>query len=221
MNKKTSKVRFLALSAVIAALYAVLTYAAAAMNLAFGAVQFRFSEALTVLPAFTPAAIPGLAVGCLISNLASPLGVVDWVFGTLATLLAGIFSYLVRNIRWKEIPVLAPLPPVIFNALIVGFEVACLADNGTFAFGNLSLAGFIAGAVSVGIGELIVGDVGDSIVQTVHHGHGQNVVQELGVEVGLRCGRAADDGAAPHEDQRTHVGINLFRARPEKVGRSL
>ena len=143
MNKKTSKVRFLALSAVIAALYAVLTYAAAAMNLAFGAVQFRFSEALTVL-------------GCLISNLASPLGVVDWVFGTLATLLAGIFSYLVRNIRWKEIPVLAPLPPVIFNALIVGFEVACLADNGTFAFGNLSLAGFIAGAVSVGIGELIV-----------------------------------------------------------------
>jgi len=142
MNKKTSKVRFLALSAVIAALYAVLTYAAAAMNLAFGAVQFRFSEALTVLPAFTPAAIPGLAVGCLISNL--------------ATLLAGIFSYLVRNIRWKEIPVLAPLPPVIFNALIVGFEVACLADNGTFAFGNLSLAGFIAGAVSVGIGELIV-----------------------------------------------------------------
>ena len=102
MNKKTSKVRFLALSAVIAALYAVLTYAAAAMNLAFGAVQFRFSEALTVLPAFTPAAIPGLAVGCLISNLASPLGVVDWVFGTLATLLAGIFSYLVRNIRWKE-----------------------------------------------------------------------------------------------------------------------
>ena len=147
MNKKTSKVRFLALSAVIAALYAVLTYAAAAMNLAFGAVQFRFSEALTVLPAFTPAAIPGLAVGCLISNLASPLGVVDWVFGTLATLLAGIFSYLVRNIRWKEIPVLAPLPPVIFNALIVGFE---------FAFGNLSLAGFIAGAVSVGIGELIV-----------------------------------------------------------------
>lgn len=78
------------------------------------------------------------------------------MFGTLATLLAGIFSYLVRNIRWKEIPVLAPLPPVIFNAIIVGFEVACLADNGTFAFGNLSLAGFIAGAVSVGIGELIV-----------------------------------------------------------------
>lgn len=155
MNKKTSKVRFLALSAVIAALYAVLTYAAAAMNLAFGAVQFRFSEALTVLPAFTPAAIPGLPSAPHLEPCKSAR-VVDWVFGTLATLLAGIFSYLVRNIRWKEIPVLAPLPPVIFNALIVGFEVACLADNGTFAFGNLSLAGFIAGAVSVGIGELIV-----------------------------------------------------------------
>lgn len=102
MNKKTSKVRFLALSAVIAALYAVLTYAAAAMNLAFGAVQFRFSEALTVLPAFTPAAIPGLAVGCLISNLASPLGVVDWVFGTLATLLAGIFLTLYATFAGKR-----------------------------------------------------------------------------------------------------------------------
>ncbi len=70
----SKKVRFLALSAVIAALYAVLTYVAAALNLAYGAVQFRFSEALTVLPVFTPAAIPGLTVGCLIANLGSPLG---------------------------------------------------------------------------------------------------------------------------------------------------
>lgn len=156
MNKKTSKVRFLALSAVIAALYAVLTYAAAAMNLAFGAVQFRFSEALTVLPAFTPAAIPGLAVGCLISNLASPLGVVDWVFGTLATRSRAFFLTLYATFAGRRFRFWRRCPPVIFNALIVGFEVACLADNGTFAFGNLSLAGFIAGAVSVGIGELIV-----------------------------------------------------------------
>ena len=194
MNKKTSKVRFLALSAVIAALYAVLTYAAAAMNLAFGAVQFRFSEALTVLPAFTPAAIPGLAVGCLISNLASPLGVVDWVFGTLATLLAGIFSYLVRNIRWEEIPVLAPLPPVIFNALIVGFEVACLADNRHVCFRQ-------------------------SLPCRLHRGCRFGRHRRAHRLLCARC--AADDGAAPHEDQRTHVGINLFRARPEKVGRSL
>lgn len=154
--KNTNKARFLALSAVIAALYAVLTYAAAAVNLAYGPFQFRFSEALTVLPAFTPAAIPGLAVGCLISNLASPLGIVDWVFGTLATLLAGICTYLLRNVRWKGIPILAPLPPVLFNALIVGLEVSCLSDAGVFGFGNASLAGFVSGAVSVGVGELVV-----------------------------------------------------------------
>ena len=85
--RTVSKVRFLAQGAVIAALYAVLTYLAAAMNLAYGPVQFRFSEALTVLPVFTPAAIPGLALGCFLSNLASPLGIVDWVFGTAATCL--------------------------------------------------------------------------------------------------------------------------------------
>ena len=86
----SKKVRFLALGAVIAALYAVLTYVAAAVNLAYGPVQFRFSEALTVLPVFTPAAIPGLTLGCVIANLGSPLGVVDWVFGPLATLLAAL-----------------------------------------------------------------------------------------------------------------------------------
>ena len=70
LNMNTSKkVRFLALGAVIAALYAVLTYVAAAVNLAYGPVQFRFSEALTVLPVFTPAAIPGLTLGCVIANL--------------------------------------------------------------------------------------------------------------------------------------------------------
>ncbi|MCF2652373.1 QueT transporter family protein [Anaeromassilibacillus senegalensis] len=154
--KTTNKVRFLALSAVIAALYAVLTYAAAAMNLAYGPFQFRFSEALTVLPAFTPAAIPGLTIGCLLSNLASPLGIVDWVFGTLATLLASLCTYMLRNIRWKEIPILAPLPPVLFNALIVGLEIACLSEAGSFGWGNASLAGFVSGAVSVGVGELVV-----------------------------------------------------------------
>ncbi len=154
--KKTKRVRTLAISAVIAAMYAVLTYAAAAMNLAFGPIQFRFSEALTVLPVFTPAAIPGLAVGCLISNLASPLGIVDWVFGTSATLCAAICTYGLRNVCVKKIPILAPLPPVIFNALFVGFEIACLSESGTFGFANLSFAGFLYGALSVGLGELVV-----------------------------------------------------------------
>lgn len=146
----------MALSAVIAALYAVLTYAAAALNLAYGPFQFRFSEALTVLPAFTPAAIPGLTLGCFISNLGSSLGIVDWIFGTFATFLAASCTYLLRNIFWKEIPILAPLPPVLFNAAIIGLEISCLSEAGTFGWGNASLAGFLSGAISVGVGELVV-----------------------------------------------------------------
>ena len=152
----SKKVRFLALSAVIAALYAVLTYVAAALNLAYGAVQFRFSEALTVLPVFTPAAIPGLTVGCLIANLGSPLGIVDWICGPLATLLAALCTYLVKDVTIKGVPVLAPLPPVITNVVIVGYELACLSEAGAFGFVNFTWAAFGASALSVGIGELVV-----------------------------------------------------------------
>lgn len=148
-------VRFLVEAAVIAALYTVLTYVAAALNLAYGIFQFRFSEALTILPVFTPAAIPGLALGCFLSNLASPLGIVDWVFGTLATLLAALLSYALRKIQIKGLPVLSSLPPVLTNVVIVGFELACLSDIG-FSFQNFSWAAYAASAVSVGAGELVV-----------------------------------------------------------------
>lgn len=156
MSKTYRKILFLAQTATIAALYAVLTYAAAALGLAYGPVQFRFSEALTVLPMFTPAAIPGLALGCFLSNLASPLGVVDWVFGTAATLLAAIFSRMVRKMEWKKIPVLVPLMPVLFNTAIIGLEIACLTQAGSFGFENFTWAAFVASGISVGIGELIV-----------------------------------------------------------------
>ncbi len=149
-------VRFLTQAAMIAALYAVLTYAAAAVNLAYGAVQFRFSEALTVLPVFTPAAIPGLAVGCFLANLGSPLGLVDWIFGTGATLLAAVGTWMARKIQIKGVPVLAPLPPVIANVVLVGFELSCLSSAGTFALGNFTWAAFGASALSVGIGELVI-----------------------------------------------------------------
>lgn len=155
-EKSAGNIRFLAQGAVIAALYAVLTYVAASMNLAYGAVQFRFSEALTVLPVFTPAAIPGLALGCFLSNLASPLGVVDWVFGTTASLLAAFGTRALAGVRVKNVPVLAPLPPVLANALIVGLELACLSEAGTFGWANFSWAAFGAGALSVGVGELAV-----------------------------------------------------------------
>ena len=84
MNKKKD-VNFLVCGAVIAALYAALTYAASAVNLAYGAVQFRFSEALTVLAAYTPAAIPGLTIGCILANLGSPYGITDIICGSAAT----------------------------------------------------------------------------------------------------------------------------------------
>ena len=151
-----SRVQFLTVAAMIAAMYAVLTYVAGLMNLAYGPVQFRFSEALTVLPVFTGAAIPGLSLGCFLANLGSPLGVVDWVFGTLATLLAAVLTRAVRKVRVKGLPVLAPLPPVLCNAVIIGIEIVCLSDAGAFQFSNFSLSAFWPAALSVGLGELVV-----------------------------------------------------------------
>lgn len=108
MNKKKD-VNSLVCGAVIAALYAALTYAASAVNLAYGAVQFRFSEALTVLAAYTPAAIPGLTIGCILANLGSPYGITDIICGSAATLLAAVFTYLTRKVKVKGLPLLAPV----------------------------------------------------------------------------------------------------------------
>ena len=98
----------------IAALNVVLTYFSSMLGLDKGAVQFRISEMLTVLPYFTPAAIPGLFAGCLISNIMN--GGLPWdiVFGSLATLIGAIGTYLLRKWKWT-----APIPPIVANALIV------------------------------------------------------------------------------------------------------
>jgi uncharacterized membrane protein len=149
MKNRTNPVRRMVTGALIAAVYAAATYAAAAMGLAYAGVQFRFSEALCILPVFTPAAIPGLTVGCVLANLASPLGIVDIICGSAATLLASVTTYLLRNVRAKGIPWLAALPPVIFNSLIVGAEIAALSEGG-FA------AAFLIAALQVGAGELAV-----------------------------------------------------------------
>ena len=89
-------------AALIAAIYAALTYAVAPLS--FGATQFRISEALTVLPVFTPAAIPGLAIGCIIANIGSPYGPIDILLGTVATVLAALATRLTRNIKIKNTP---------------------------------------------------------------------------------------------------------------------
>ncbi len=151
MKSKTQKrAVFLAQAGVIAAAYAALTYVCALWGLAYGEVQFRFSEALTILPLFTPAAIPGLTLGCFIANIGSPFGIIDMLLGTLATLLAAIAVYLVRKVRWKNINFLAPLFPVLSNAIIIGLEISWFMPEG------LTWAGFLAAAVSVGLGELVV-----------------------------------------------------------------
>lgn len=111
MNKK---VLFITQAAVIAALYVVLTYLAALLGLSSGAIQVRFSEALTILPYFISSAVPGVAIGCLLANFLTGCAVLDIVFGTIATLIGGIGSYLLRKNKW-----LVPLPPIIANTLIV------------------------------------------------------------------------------------------------------
>ena len=138
--------RYLTRAAVIAALYVALTYVAGIMNLAYGPVQFRFSEALTVLPFLFPEAVPGLFVGCVISNLISPYGVLDLVVGSAATLLAAIWTNRCRS-RW-----FAPMPPVIANAVMVGAMIAWYEAG----FGAGFPAAFAYNALTVGLGELIV-----------------------------------------------------------------
>ena len=111
------KIRNLTRAAAIAALYVALTYLANALGLANGAVQLRFSEALTVLPAFLPAAVPGLFVGCLLANLLTGVVFTDVICGSLATLIGAIGT------RWiaKRNIYLSPIPPIFANTLIVPF----------------------------------------------------------------------------------------------------
>lgn len=109
--------RYLAHAGIIAALYAALTVLLAPIS--YGLVQCRVSEALSVLPVFTGAAVPGLFLGCLIANLLAGAPIYDVVFGSLATLLAAACT---RHLKTKGAPrALLPLPSVLFNALIVGW----------------------------------------------------------------------------------------------------
>ena len=111
---KNKKIMYLSQAAMIAALYVVLTLLANALGLANYAIQVRFSEALTILPFFTPAAIPGLTIGCLLSNILTGCAPLDILFGTLATLIGALGTYALRRFEW-----LAPLPPILANTIIV------------------------------------------------------------------------------------------------------
>jgi Predicted membrane protein len=148
MNNKSKHTR-LVQGGMIAALYTVTTLVLAPLS--FGPIQFRASEALTVMPVFTMSAVPGLTVGCILSNAvgaatgANIAGWLDVLLGSVATLLAAVCTRMLRNIEWKGIPLLALLPPVLFNALIVGGELSLFIPDGD---------PFWFCALTVGAGEL-------------------------------------------------------------------
>lgn len=135
----------LTLCAMVAALYAVMGYFGNIFGLTFGPVQFRFAEALTVLPFLFPCTVPGLFVGCLIVNLLSPYGPLDIVVGSAATLIAAVWTGKLKN-KW-----LAPLPPVICNTVLVGLTIGLAEVNGFTA--ALPMA-WLGNGLSVGLGEL-------------------------------------------------------------------
>lgn len=137
--------KFLPRAGLIAAIYIALTLALAPLS--FGSVQFRVSEALTLLPLLFPEAVPGLFVGCIIANLLSPnIVVLDVVFGSLATLIAAVLVAKLKSV-W-----LAPLAPAICNALIVGAVIAYSTAGAGAGF----LPAYLFNIVTVGGGELAV-----------------------------------------------------------------
>ena len=141
MKTKTNKTRYVASAALIAALYVVLTTISSLMGLSSGVIQVRFSEALTILPAFTPAAIPGLFIGCLISNIIAGGVIWDVIFGSVATLIGAVGTYLLKRKKW-----LVPLPPILANMAIVPLILI-------FAYGVPDSYWFTL--ITVGAGEII------------------------------------------------------------------
>lgn len=151
MNKK---IRTMTIIAMIAAIYTVVSIALAPIS--YGNIQVRIAEALTLLPVIFAPAIGGVTLGCALTNLigvfmgANILGFVDVFVGTLATFLAAVCSYKLRNIRWKNVPILSALMPVLFNALFIGLELAFV-----FFPGDAFWMGFGLSALEVGFGELL------------------------------------------------------------------
>lgn len=145
MRKFTT--RDLTLAAVVGALYVVLSYFGNIFGLTYGPIQFRFAEALTVLPFLFPGSTWGLFVGCIISNILSPYGLPDLIFGSAATLIAALLSARCRT-KW-----LAPLPPVVCNGVLVGGLIAFQQTGG---FSGAFWPAFTYNGITVAVGELLV-----------------------------------------------------------------
>lgn len=159
----------LAKAGVIAALYTALTVLV--YPLSFGGMQVRVAEILTVLPVYMPSAVPGLTVGCFLSNLiglsmgANPAGAWDLLFGTAATGLAAWATFALRRIRFRGLPLIATLPPVVFNALIVGTELYGV-------YGGLP---WWAHVLWVALGQFLACTVGGSVLAAALNRYGKPV----------------------------------------------
>ena len=154
-------------AAMIAAIYVVLTYIANAFALANYAVQVRFSEALTILPYFTPAAIPGLLIGCLLSNILTGCALPDIIFGSFATLLGALGTYALRKWKWC-----APICPIIANAIIV--PLVLIYGYGLLIEGWSVLQCFGYYCLTVGAGEVIsCGILGMTLLFTLQKYNGK------------------------------------------------
>jgi len=136
---KNKKLMFLVQAAMIAAIYVVLVLVFAPISIS--AIQVRIAEALTILPFFTPAAIPGLTIGCLLGNILTSCDILDIVFGSLATLIGALGSYGLRKYKF-----LVPLPPIIANTIIVPWVLR-------FAYGEALPIPLMM--LTIGIGEVI------------------------------------------------------------------
>lgn len=153
---KNKSIQMISQASIIAALYAALTIMQNVLlpGSASMAVQFRVSEVLTVLALFTPAAIPGLTVGCIIANISSiaSLGAMDMIFGSIASCLAALSMYALRKVKFFKIPFFALLMPALMNGIIVGFEIDFFFVNQySFDFIDFLIQGGL-----VAVGEIAV-----------------------------------------------------------------
>lgn len=150
---KQTRIRQLTVAALIAAMYATVTLVFPILS--YGAIQCRLAEALTILPVFSPVALPGLAIGCAVSNLiglgmgANPAGAWDVLLGPLTTLAAAFISYALRGIKTKGFPLLSTLPPVLLNAVVIGAELTLVSPNPVwplfwFNFATVAIGQFLA-----------------------------------------------------------------------------
>lgn len=153
MKESAKKTRFVVQAGIIAALYVVITLAFAPIS--YGEIQVRISEGLCILPMFTPAAIPGLFLGCFIANMFSISGMIwaDVVFGTLATLCGAIGAYLLSKLPFKAALWLVPLPEVIFNVIAVPFVIkyGYGSDYGIMLIALFILIGQVISCYGIGV----------------------------------------------------------------------